>query len=87
MLLWQLYEQRGDARALETLLAYNIQDAVNLELLMVHAWNANLERLTAAPFAAGYRLNPSTLPANPFAVDLDTIRHVKSRYPTVPRRS
>jgi uncharacterized protein YprB with RNaseH-like and TPR domain len=42
VLLWDHYQQTGEKRALETLLAYNIMDTVNLELLMVEAYNRNL---------------------------------------------
>ena len=40
--LWHLYERENDDKALETLLAYNIEDTVNLERLMVEAWNRNI---------------------------------------------
>ena len=53
VLLWHDFQRRKDQRSLDTLLAYNVQDTVNLEALMVHAHNAHLDRL-AAPFAAGY---------------------------------
>src|SRR5262245_34079167 len=76
VLLWHAYRRRHDPRALETLLAYNVQDAVSLEALMVHAHNAGLARLAAAPFAAGYRLPPPAAPANPFTPDADTVRRV-----------
>lgn len=42
VLLWRQYERRHDIKALETLQAYNVQDAVNLEALMIHAHNAGL---------------------------------------------
>jgi uncharacterized protein YprB with RNaseH-like and TPR domain len=75
--LWWDYRRRQDRRALETLLAYNVQDAVSLEALMVHAHNAGLERLAAARFAAGYRLPPPAVPASPFTPDPEAIRRVR----------
>ena len=39
VLLWDEYRKRGEEKALETLLAYNMADAVNLENLMVQAFN------------------------------------------------
>jgi uncharacterized protein len=72
VLLWRQYATRKDARALEALLAYNVQDAVNLERLMVHAYNANLKRL-AAPFAATHHLTSPALPTNPFTPHADAI--------------
>jgi uncharacterized protein len=80
VLLWHDYQRRQDRRSLETLLAYNVQDAVSLEALMVHAQNAGLERLAAAPFAAGYRLAPPAVPVSPFTPDPETIRRVQRDY-------
>ena len=74
VLLWQDYQRKKDQRSLDTLLAYNVQDTVNLEALMVYAHNANLDRLATAPFAAGYRLAPPEEMANPFAADAGTVR-------------
>lgn len=39
VLLWQEFQQTGNIKALETLLVYNIEDVVNLETLMVLAYN------------------------------------------------
>lgn len=44
VLLWREYERTGNQQALETLLAYNIEDTVNLERLMLEAYNRNLEK-------------------------------------------
>ena len=44
VLLWREYERSGNQQALETLLAYNIEDTVNLERLMIEAYNRNLEK-------------------------------------------
>jgi len=41
VMLWKEYCENGNKAALETLLAYNIADAVNLERLMVMAYNMN----------------------------------------------
>ncbi len=48
VLLWREYERSGNKQALETLLAYNIEDTVNLERLLVEAYNRNI---AATPFA------------------------------------
>ena len=42
VLLWREYERYDNQQALETLLAYNIEDTVNLERLLVEAYNRNL---------------------------------------------
>jgi uncharacterized protein YprB with RNaseH-like and TPR domain len=39
VLLWADFTQRGNAHALETLLAYNTEDVINLEALMIMAYN------------------------------------------------
>jgi uncharacterized protein YprB with RNaseH-like and TPR domain len=75
VLLWHRHA-RGDERALQTLLAYNAQDTLNLETLMVYAYNAYLDRLSAAPFAAAYRLPPPAAPLNPFTPDAAAVEAV-----------
>jgi hypothetical protein len=85
VLLWYRYQGRQDARALQTLLAYNVQDAVNLEALMVHAHNASLGRLGAVPFAAVHQLSAPPAPANPFTPDPGTVRQVLRENPPLPR--
>ena len=45
VLLWNHYQRRRDQRALETLLAYNIEDVLNLETLMVMAYNMKIQGL------------------------------------------
>jgi uncharacterized protein YprB with RNaseH-like and TPR domain len=49
VLLWREYERYNNEAALETLLAYNIEDTVNLERLMVEAYNRNV---AGTPFAS-----------------------------------
>lgn len=75
VLLWREYRRRGDARALETLLAYNVQDTVNLEALMAYAYNRKLAAL-GVPFADGCRLHEPAATANPYRADADTIARV-----------
>lgn len=77
VLLWHEYEKYGDERALETLLAYNIEDTVNLERLAVEAYNRNL---SATPFAEELALalpTPPSLPCNP---DPACIERIRGRY-------
>lgn len=42
VVLWNDYQRHQNAKTLETLLAYNIQDVLNLEALLVMAYNAKL---------------------------------------------
>ena len=74
VLLWRDYLRKGNTKALDTLLAYNILDVVNLETLMVIAYN---ERIKATPFGAARRLPTPTPPESPFQADRDTIDRIK----------
>ncbi len=80
VLLWQEYVRSGNHKALETLLAYNIEDVVNLETLMVHAYNLSLK---ATPFFAELQLAVPPRPALPFVPDLTVIDRIKRRYAVV----
>ena len=77
VLLWQDFKRKGNERALETLLAYNTLDVVDLETLMVLAYNLKLEE---TPFADALRLPVTQPPENPFAADPETIRRLQRRY-------
>lgn len=73
VLLWNEYRQRKSVKALETLLAYNMQDTVSLHALMVHAYN---QKVGATPFAGTHTLPMPTLPEIPFKADRDTVDRV-----------
>ncbi|MFW2367116.1 MAG: ribonuclease H-like domain-containing protein [Desulforhopalus sp.] len=77
VLLWRLYKETGDERALQTLLAYNVEDTVNLERLAVEAYNRNLQ---ATPFAHQLTLPYSELPPNPYRADHQLIEAIKCDY-------
>jgi len=77
VLLWDEYRCRGNIRALETLLAYNVLDAVNLETLMVMAYN---EKLAATPFADTHLLPLPEVPRNPFEPHEGTIKRIMNRF-------
>ncbi|MEE4165667.1 MAG: ribonuclease H-like domain-containing protein [Desulfocapsaceae bacterium] len=51
--LWHEYKRYGNEAALETLLAYNVEDTVNLERLMVEAYNRHI---TDTPFSREFTL-------------------------------
>jgi uncharacterized protein YprB with RNaseH-like and TPR domain len=73
VLLWQAYRRDGDRRALETLLAYNSADAVNLEALMVWAYN---RKVSGTPFGSLHTLPPPTAPDVSFRPDRATVARV-----------
>jgi uncharacterized protein YprB with RNaseH-like and TPR domain len=73
VLLWHDYRRGKNVKALETLLAYNIQDALSLHALMVHTHN---EKVKPTPFAGSHYLPPPSLPELPFKPDEDTLRRI-----------
>lgn len=75
VLLWHDYRYNNNPRALETLLAYNIEDAVNLETLMVTAYNMNIEN---TPFSGTHRIPIPEKPVIPFKPDLATIHRIQN---------
>lgn len=77
VLLWHEYANNHNEKALETLLAYNVLDTVNLEALMVEAYNLLTAKL---PFAHDYELEYSFPPANPFQADSPTIVRLRRRH-------
>jgi uncharacterized protein len=81
VLLWNDYRHRKNPQALETLLAYNVQDTVNLEWLLVHACNRKLAELEGVSFAAEYHLPAPRPPTNPHQADDATVRRVIRDYP------
>ena len=75
VLLWNEFIKTKNQQTLDTLLAYNIQDTVTLENLMVIAYNMKLKE---TPFYDNLLIEESTPPANPFRADLATIDRIKS---------
>jgi uncharacterized protein YprB with RNaseH-like and TPR domain len=76
VLLWRHYRRHRDERALRTLLAYNVADVVNLETLMVRAYNL---LLADTPFEATHALPLPPAPPAPFQPDPETIACIRSR--------
>ncbi len=77
VLLWSQYENYNDEKALETLLAYNIEDTVNLERLLVEAYNQNILN---TPFAEQLSLPRPPEPQLPFSPDLQCVEKIKRHY-------
>ncbi|MFP4058014.1 MAG: ribonuclease H-like domain-containing protein [Candidatus Brocadiia bacterium] len=74
VLLWWDYHNNANPRALETLLAYNTLDVVNLQTLMVLAYNL---KLATTPFLGTSQLPTPPLPSLPFRPDRETIARIK----------
>jgi uncharacterized protein YprB with RNaseH-like and TPR domain len=75
--LWYEYKLRGNEEALETLLAYNIEDVLNLEQLWTLAYNRKLQE---TPFHPSHALSMPKEMMNPFKADTQTIRTLKKRF-------
>ena len=75
VLLWDEYQRTGDQKVLETLLAYNVQDTINLENLMVTAYNMKLKD---TPFYENLLIPDSPPPDNPYKTDLVTVDRIKN---------
>ena len=74
VLLWDDYQRNSNQKTLETLLAYNIQDVVNLEVLMVLSYNLKLKE---TPFVQSHQITSPKRPEIPFKADLETIEGIK----------
>jgi hypothetical protein len=75
VVLWKAYLRNRDEQALETLLSYNLQDAINLESLMVTAFNMKLRQ---TPFGKRFRLPVPTIPVNPIPAHRLTIEQYRN---------
>jgi uncharacterized protein YprB with RNaseH-like and TPR domain len=76
VLLWYDYRKTNNRKALDTLLAYNTLDAVNLHRLMVMVYNLKLQK---TPFYEQHRLEvPQPVP-NPFEADIETIERIREK--------
>jgi uncharacterized protein YprB with RNaseH-like and TPR domain len=75
VLLWDEYHRTGDQKALETLLAYNIQDTLNLENILVTAYNMKIGQ---TPFSDTHLIEDPILPVSPYNADLETVYKIKN---------
>ena len=74
VLLWDDYRRNKNQKALETLLAYNIQDVVNLETLMVLSYNL---KIRDTPFIQSHQLLFPSTPEIPFKGDRETVERIR----------
>lgn len=72
VLLWNYFCRTKDQRSLETLLAYNYEDSVRLEWLMIEAYN---EKVSGLPFDS-IKLHKSSLPPNPYTSHSAVLRKI-----------
>ena len=76
VLLWDDYKKKGNEKSLETLLSYNIEDVLNLEFLMIEAYN---RKIMEVPFQLERIKEPAT-PENPFKIDSSTVARIRNQY-------
>tara|TARA_B100001094_G_scaffold124922_1_gene120818 strand:- start:1247 stop:2089 length:843 start_codon:yes stop_codon:yes gene_type:complete len=74
--LWNEYYYNADQSALETLLAYNIEDSINLEKLMQISFNMKVDKLGFEEFK---NVPYSKTPSNLFKPNFETIKRIKSK--------
>lgn len=75
--LWRNYIHYNDESALTTLLAYNVEDTVNLERLLVEAFNRNL---SDTPFSEPLSLPFPKLPVLTHQPDLECVARIKRQF-------
>lgn len=73
VLLWNDYVRNKNPKALETLLAYNVQDVVNLEPLLAMAYNL---KLRGTPFIESHHIPRPEAPASSYSPDAETIERI-----------
>ncbi len=77
VLLWREYRRSKNSRALETLLAYNSLDVLNLEPLMITAFN---RKLRSVPFGDALRLAmPQWQPSSPYQPDGELVSRLRTQ--------
>ena len=76
VLLWQLFDTTGDEAALNTLLAYNMEDVLSLEILAAHAYNLLASQ---TPFGPDMTLSIPQPGLNPFTPDPKVLARVQKR--------
>jgi len=73
VILWREYKRTGNQKALETLLSYNIEDTVNLEYLMIEAYNRKLLEIPLELKS----IKKASPPKNCFSIDSETVQRLK----------
>lgn len=70
LILWEEYRDTGNEKALESLLAHSVYDSINLEPLMVAAYNLKLNQ---TPLLESNRISLPKMPKIPYEGDIDAI--------------
>jgi uncharacterized protein YprB with RNaseH-like and TPR domain len=82
VLLWKDY-QAGNQKALETLLAYNMEDTINLEKLMLHAFEKKVKEIPLNEVEINKELGlfrSKKKISLPYKPDFSTINRIRKKY-------
>lgn len=77
VLLWWEYKNNNNPNALETLLAYNVEDVVNLEILMHYAYS---RMVRTTPFAAESQMEAPSRPLVAYTPDMSLVEKMRRRW-------
>ncbi|SCX82895.1 ribonuclease H-like domain-containing protein [Desulfoluna spongiiphila] len=77
VVMWNRYKRTGDRRYLETLLAYNVADTVNMEPLLVEACRMRRDTI---PEGARFELPVAGSPETPHIPDHGVIEEMRQLY-------
>ena len=75
--LWKEFQETYNKNALETLIAYNVEDAINLEKIMVMVYNKMVDQL---PNISIKKLKVPGKPNNPYQVDSKVVDMINEKY-------
>ncbi len=76
ILLWEAFESTKDERILETLLAYNVEDVLSLEILLTKAYNLKFRSLPLSFLDRDLGLDVPQPATNPFQVHIDILHDI-----------
>ena len=79
VLLWKEFKRTRDEKILDTLLAYNVEDVVNLEALMVKAYNMKTQ---STPFHGSLCLPDPVPPQISHFPDYTVLNRIRQKYGT-----
>ncbi|MHA1728454.1 MAG: ribonuclease H-like domain-containing protein, partial [Promethearchaeota archaeon] len=77
VILWKRYEETKNKKYLETLLAYNNEEVINLEFLLRQAYNRLIQKTNYEVFLLSSIKNPPV--KNPYSADQDVIAEIQAK--------
>lgn len=87
VLLWQYYVVRRDMRALNTLIHYNVLDTINLEYLVIYAYNSLAKSLGEESSIIDVSMYNTPKVSSKYEVDKELIDYLhKNSYKYIPKQ-